>query len=363
MSQTLLPKQLRTNLKEQFRDLPKLKPGDKVAILSPSFAAPAKWPHVYELGLKRLREIFELEPVEFPTTKKIGATGEERARDIIAAFANPDIKAVIASLGGDDQITYIRKYLTVNRDIIKDNPKPFFGYSDNTHLVDFLWSSRIPSFYGGHIFTEFAMQGGMDDFTVQYLKHALFKKGMVELTASKEFNDIGLDWGDKSLLMQRRRYQANEGWIWDGKIDTEGITWGGCVESIDELLRHGVQFPTLEEFKGIVLFVETSEEMPPHDYVRRIFRALGERGILANIRALIVGRPKAWEFDKQYTDDEKSAYKLGQRKMVLEIVRAYNPSVPIVQNLDIGHTSPQICLPVGKLMQIYSVNQKISVEF
>ena len=40
--------------------LQKLKKGDKVAILSPSFAAPGKWPHVYELGLKHVREVYVL---------------------------------------------------------------------------------------------------------------------------------------------------------------------------------------------------------------------------------------------------------------------------------------------------------------
>lgn len=85
-----------------FINLNKLKKGDKVAILSPSFAAPGKWPQVYELGLKRLREIFELEPVEFPATKKIGASKDERSKDLVDTFENKEIKAVIASLGGDD---------------------------------------------------------------------------------------------------------------------------------------------------------------------------------------------------------------------------------------------------------------------
>ena len=70
----------------EFTKLPKLTKGDKVAILSPSFAAPGRWPHVYELGLKRIREVFELEPVEFPTTKKVGASKEERAKDLMDAF-------------------------------------------------------------------------------------------------------------------------------------------------------------------------------------------------------------------------------------------------------------------------------------
>jgi muramoyltetrapeptide carboxypeptidase LdcA involved in peptidoglycan recycling len=93
-----------------FVKLNKLKKGDKIAILSPSFAAPGKWPQMYELGLKRLQEIFELEPVEFPTTKKIGASKEKRSKDLIDAFENKEIKAVIASLGGDDQIIEAREH-------------------------------------------------------------------------------------------------------------------------------------------------------------------------------------------------------------------------------------------------------------
>lgn len=78
-----------------MQKLPKLQPGDKVAILSPSFCAPAVWPHVQELGLKRLREVFNLVPVEYPTTRKLNASGEERATDLVAAFTDPEIKAVI----------------------------------------------------------------------------------------------------------------------------------------------------------------------------------------------------------------------------------------------------------------------------
>ncbi len=155
----------------KFIKLTKLKKGDKVAILSLSFAAPGQWPWVYELGCQRLKDIFGLETVEFPTTKKIGASGEERTKDLINAFENEEIKAVIASLGGDDQITYIKN---LPQKPFIDNPKPFFGYSDNTHFINHLWLCDIPSFYGGMLFTEFAMQKEMDEFTIGYLKHALF---------------------------------------------------------------------------------------------------------------------------------------------------------------------------------------------
>lgn len=336
-----------------FASLPKLKRGDKVAILSPSFAAPGKWPHVYDLGCQRLRDIFGLNPVEFPTTKKLGASTEERSKDLIDAFENKEIKAVIASLGGNDQITYIKN---LPKKPFIDNPKPFFGYSDNTHFINHLWLCGIPSFYGGSLFTEFAMQGEMDKFTVKYLKHALFNNGFLNFESSPVFNDIGLNWNDPTTLTQRRRYQKNDGWHWDGQTDAQGITWGGCLESVDELLRHNIPIPSLADFQNIILFLETSEEIPTHEYVHRVLRALGERGILKNIQALLVGRPKAWEFNKQNSDQEKEVYKQTQRETILKTVRQYNPHIPIIQNLDFGHTAPQICLPVGKKTTIHFNN-------
>lgn len=199
---------------KQFQTLPKLKKGDKVAILSPSFAAPARWPAVYELGLARLREIFNLEPVEFPYTKILNASGEQRSQDLINAFENKEIKVVIATLGGNDQVTYVKN---LPDEPFINNPKPFFGFSDNTHFINHLWLNGIPSFYGGHIFTEYAIQGEMDEYTIRYLKYALFQEGEFKLEPSSQFNDIALNWDDSSLLKTKRRYQDNEGWYWDGE--------------------------------------------------------------------------------------------------------------------------------------------------
>ena len=84
---------------------------------------------------------------------------------------------------------------------------------------------------------------------------------------------------------------------------------------------------------------------------------------MINIKALLIGRPKAWEFDKPNTDEQKVEYKKAQREMVLEVVRQYNRNIPIIQNLDIGHTAPQICLPVGKKIIINSTNKTIKAEF
>lgn len=344
----------------QFTKLPKLKPGDKIAVISPSFAAPAVWPKVFELGLERLREVFGLEPVLYRTTSKLGASKEERAVDILTVFTDPEIKAVMASLGGDDQITYIKN---IPLGVLGNNPKPFFGYSDNTHLCNHLWRAGVPSFYGACLFTQLAEQGEIHSFTVNYFKKALFEDGEFELISSIERNDRTWDWSDDSKLHVKRQYEGNEGWYWDGSVDVEGITWGGCLESLDELLRHGVEIPSLPDFKNIILILETSEKMPSPDYVHRVLRALGERGILSNIQGILVGRPQAWEINNQTTQDQIDNYRQAQREIILNTVRKYNTVTPIVQNLDFGHTNPQICMPYGSQIKIDSTNKKILAKF
>lgn len=344
----------------EFQVLPKLKRGDKVAILSPSFAAPGRWPHIHALGWQRLREVFGLEPVDFPTTAQLGASKEDRAADLVAAFEHPEIKAVITSLGGDDQVTYVKN---LPDEPFRRNPKPFFGYSDNTHFMSHLWLNGVPSFYGGALFTQFAFTPQMEDFTRKYLEMALFGEGDVELKASESYTDIGLGWDDPANMQTPRTYEPNDGWHWDGSRDAQGITWGGCLESVDEMLRHGVRLPSLEQFEQVALIIETSEEMPDRDYVRRVFRALGERGILGRIQAVLVGRPQAWEFHKPRSADEKAEYKRLQRETIQETVRHYNSTAPIVQNLDFGHTNPQICLPYGSVVKINDAQKSLSARF
>ena len=346
----------------KFLDFSKLKKGDKVAIVSPSFAAPGRWPLVYEHGLSRMRSVFGLDPVAFPATSKIGSSTKERTDDLVAAFSDPTIKAVFASLGGDDQVTYVKN---LPKDVFRSNPKPFFGYSDNTHFMNHLWQLGIPSYYGGAIMTQFAMQGEMDDLTITYLKHALFESGEFELRASSYYNDIGLSWDDPANKDKMRVREDNDGWHWDleESVASQGISWGGCLESIDELLRHGVSLPSLDEFSECCLFFETSEEIPTHDYVERVLRALGEREVLGRVKGLLVGRPKAWEFHKPATKEEKEEYRKLQRQAVVRVFRRYNKTSPIIQNLDFGHTDPQVCLPMGKSIIIDGRDRKLHAMF
>ncbi|MFD8272658.1 hypothetical protein [Streptomyces flaveolus] len=76
---------------------PKPSPGDRVAVISPASGLPGLFPLPYELGLERLREEFGLEPVEYPATRKMGATPRERAGEG-ARYAAEQREAVLRAM-------------------------------------------------------------------------------------------------------------------------------------------------------------------------------------------------------------------------------------------------------------------------
>jgi muramoyltetrapeptide carboxypeptidase LdcA involved in peptidoglycan recycling len=87
-----------------------------------------------------LREEFGLRPVEYPTTRTKQASPAERAKDLHTAFSDPEIRAVLTSIGGEDQIKVLRH---LDPAVLAGNAKPFFGYSDNTNLHLFLWNLTV----------------------------------------------------------------------------------------------------------------------------------------------------------------------------------------------------------------------------
>jgi LD-carboxypeptidase N-terminal domain len=67
--------------------------------------------------------------VEYPTTRRLGATAVDRAAELHAAYADPDIRAVLATIGGDDEITVLPH---LDPAPFVADPKPFLGYSEAT---------------------------------------------------------------------------------------------------------------------------------------------------------------------------------------------------------------------------------------
>jgi muramoyltetrapeptide carboxypeptidase LdcA involved in peptidoglycan recycling len=319
----------------------KLREGDRVAILSPSFAAPGFAPGIHEQAMNRFAAATGLVPVEFPTTRRLGATPEDRAADLNAAFADPTI---LATIGGDDQITVIPH---VNAGLALADPKLFLGYSDNTNLLNWLWSHGISGFYGGSTQVHLGPGPGIDEAHLASLKAALITGGQLTITDPGESEDFGKDWRDPKALTEFGERESTEPWAWAGpERIVSGRTWGGCLEVIDDLGLAG-RLPQAEDLQGSLLLLETSELLPPADWVKRWVRALGERGILNAVHGVLVARAPSSNFDYRPEPDERARLRAAQRDAVIDVVTRYNPEAVVCIGVPFGHTRPQWILPYG----------------
>ena len=341
---------------------PKPRLGDRVAVLSPAAGLPAIFPHPYELGLNRLRKAYGVVPVEYPTTRQATASAADRARDIHAAFADPSIAAVLASIGGEDQITVI-PYL--DPDILRANPKPFFGYSDNTNLHNYLWNLGLVSYYGGSVMVHLGRSGRENPDSAASFRSALFDSGWTDLVEPTSSTDESIDWslGPEALAGEPPMFPARP-WEWH-RADRviEAPTWGGCIEVVSWILQVGRDVAEPEAYAGHVLMIETSEDMPPAIEVFWMLRNMGLRGLLADTPAVLVGRPKAWDIGRQTNPEQKQEYVDGQRAAVLRALETYAPDATVVFNVDFGHTDPQVVMPYGGLVRIDGLRRRISVRY
>jgi muramoyltetrapeptide carboxypeptidase LdcA involved in peptidoglycan recycling len=346
---------------QPFRVPARVRRGDRVAVVSPSWAGPGVFPAVHEIGMRVLREDLGLVPVEYPTTRRVDAPARERAADLMAAFADPTIRAVLASIGGDDQITVLPH---LDPAVFLADPKPFVGYSDNTNLLNWLWNLRIVSYHGGSTMVHLARAGGTHPLSVNSLRHALFTHDTVEIEPVADFTDLQPDWADPTTLTEPLPTTAEPGWTWHNADRVfSGPTWGGNLEILHWNLAADRWIRPVEDYAGCVLLLETSEEMPPAEEVYRMLRNAGERGLLAQFPAVLVAKPKAWSRDRPLTETQRAAFRDQQYASVLRAVAEHHPTAMVVCGPDFGHTDPQHVLPYGGQITVDGPNRRITAHY
>ncbi|WP_163444977.1 S66 peptidase family protein [Flavobacterium columnare] len=330
-----------------------LKKGDKVATISLSWGGAGEIPYRYEQGKRQIQEVFGLEVVETKNALKpakwIYENPQERANDLMEAFKDTSIKAIISNIGGEDSIRILR-YIDI--EIIKNNPKIFIGFSDSTIIHFLCLKAGLSSFYGTSTLVGFAENGGMHQYQIDDLKKTLFSKNPIgEILPNKEgWTSERLEWFDQSLLHTKRKLEQNLGWNFlQGKGIVRGKLIGGCLEVL-ERLKGTVYWPELDKFENAILFLETSEVMPRPEYIRYSLRNYAELGILKALKGIIVGRPYHNEFVSEYDNEIK--------KILLEEKLT---DLPVITQMDFGHTCPTFTIPFGVEAEIDCVNKKIKI--
>lgn len=330
-----------------------LKKGDKVAAISLSWGGAGEVPHRYEVGKKALQDIFGLEVVETKHALKsaqwIYENPKARAEDLMEAFADKSIKAIISNIGGEDSIRTL-KYIDI--DVVKQNPKIFIGFSDSTITHFLCLKAGLTSFYGTSLLVGFAENGGMHQYQIDDIYKTLFSSNPVgQIFPNQEgWTSERLEWRDISLQHQKRKLIKSNGWNFlQGKDKVQGRLVGGCIEVL-EFMKGTNYWLSANEWNDTILFLETSEDMPTPDYFRWWLRNYAAQGILHKISGLILGRPYHNKYVKEYNTE------------LLKVLKEEGVTdLPVVTEMDFGHTCPTFTLPYGVLAEIDCIEHKFSI--
>jgi muramoyltetrapeptide carboxypeptidase LdcA involved in peptidoglycan recycling len=336
---------------------PRLRPGDTVAAVSLSWGGPATCPHRYAAGKRQFEEAFGCTVVETRHALRdaawIAENPRARADDLMEAFADPSIRAVISTIGGDDSIR-ILPYLDLG--VLGAHPKIFMGYSDTTVTHFACMAAGVRSFYGPAFMSGFAENGGMHRYLVDAVRRTLFDPMPVgDLPPNHGGWTVErLEWGDAANQSRPRALRPSTGWRWlQGEARVTGPLMGGCIE-VMEWLKGTPVWPAPHAWDGAILFIETSEEAPSPREVRRWLRSYGVQGVLERVAAILVGRPGGHELsllDHQAYDDA-----------VVGVVRdECGLATPIVAGMDFGHTDPMCILPYGANAEIDCGAHRLSI--
>lgn len=343
-----------------------LQKGDKVAIVSLSSGMLGEefCSHNIEIGVERLKK-YGLEPVFMPNALKgiayLKQHPEARASDLKHAFMDDSIAGIICAIGGDD--TYrLLPYLLEDKEFvqaIQEHPKLFTGFSDTTinHLM--FYKLDLTTYYGPTFICDL---GEIANEMLPYTEEAFrgYFKGNEgkEIVSSPYWYEERKDFSIKAMGTDRIAHKEKRAFeLLQGTSVFEGRLLGGCLESLYDILtssRYGDEyelcekyqlFPSLEEWKGKILFIETCEEKPTPDMLKKELLALKERGIFDVINGILVGKPQ----DEMYYEEYKDIY--------FEVID--NKELPILYNVNFGHSTPRCVIPYGINVQVDANKKKI----
>lgn len=332
---------------------PRLRYGDTVAAISLSSGLAAAFPHRYEAGKRQLAETFGLEVIETPNALRedewLYRHPEARADDLHWALVNSEVKGIVSIIGGYESVRVLPH---LDLKLIHEHPKVFTAFSDTTTVQLAFFKAGVASFYSLSLLVNFAENGGIFPYTVAAVKKTLFTaEPLGRLEPAPAWTEEFLDWADSGLQTQKRRLTPNPGWVWLQGGRAQGHLLGGCAEVL-EMLKGTPWWPSAEQWRGAILYLETSEEAPPPTFVEYWLRNYASQEILPELAGLWLGRPMG------YTEEMKRQLYAAVQKVLAECGRE---DIPVVANMDFGHTSPAFAVPNGCLAAMDGVAGRVEV--
>lgn len=281
-----------------------LNKGDKIGIISCSNGLSIKNKNLIDelkLNLKSLDiEMVEGDTLYAKEYNLFSGTGEEKARALEKLFLDKDIK-MIFDISGGDLANEVLDFLDFN--LIKENLKPFFGYSDLTVLLNAIYSQCHINTYN------YQLRNLIGKFKEEQMQN--FKASFIE--GKEDIFNLDYEWINGSHL--------------------EGVVVGGNIRCLLKLA--GTKY--MPDFKDKILFLESfsGNSAKMVTYITQ-YKNLG---VFNEVKGIILG---------EFTEMERDNLKPDIVEILKRVIGEIN--IPILKTRDLGHGADAKCIPIGKYL-------------
>ncbi|EHK2442871.1 LD-carboxypeptidase [Clostridium perfringens] len=278
--------------------------GNKIGIISCSNGLSIKNKNIIEelkLNLKSLDiDMVEGDTLYAKEYNLFSGTGEEKARALEKFFLDKDIK-MIFDISGGDLANEVLDFLDFN--LIKENPKPFFGYSDLTVLLNAIYSQCDITTYN------YQLRNLVGKFKEEQMQN--FKASFID--GKEDIFNLDYEWINGSHL--------------------EGIVVGGNIRCLLKLA--GTKY--MPDFKDKILFLESfsGNSAKMVTYITQ-YKNLG---VFNEVKGIILG---------EFTEMERENLKPDIVEILKRVIGEIN--IPILKTRDLGHGADAKCIPIGKYL-------------
>jgi muramoyltetrapeptide carboxypeptidase len=302
----------------------RLQRDDEVRIVSPAVSLGFIPEEQQLIARQRLEDLgFRL---SFSTNAEVmdrfdSSSVEARVSDLHEAFADPEVKGILTTLGGYNSNGLLR-YL--DYDLIRANPRIFCGFSDITALATAIYARTGFVTYSGPHFTTFGMKQGID-YTREYFERCLMREEPFEVLPADHWSD-DLWYEDQEY----RDFVPNPGYEVMYEGEAEGRLLGGNLKTL--CLLFGT--PYMPDLEGSILLLEDDEEVDAVHFDRELQSLFHQSGF-EGVRGIVFGK-----FQRASNMDQDTLRAIVESKRELD-------GMPVVAGASFGHTTPQFTFPIG----------------
>lgn len=316
--------------------------------------------HEVDIGIKRLESLgltVTFMPHALKGIEYVKNHPEDRAADLLQALRDPDIDMILCAIGGDDTYRLLPCLFDHNELAGAVSDKVFLGFSDTTVNHFMLHKVGMKTFYGQSFLADICeLDKDMLPYTKKYFEELISSGSIKEVRPSDTWYEGRKHFGIDQIGIPLKSHHNHGFELLQGNPVFSGEILGGCIDSIYDffsgdryadmplLCRKYGLFPNVEDWKGKILLLESSEEkMPPQAY-RKAVSALKEAGVFKAVSGVLIGKP----MDEAYMQEYK--------QILVDVIQ--DPGLPIVCNVNIGHAQPRCIIPLGVKAAV-DVNEQV----